>query len=213
MLCDHSPAGPAAPRRMLSRGRARRGAGEQDVARRVAGTGWPARRRCRSAAAAPGAWVQASVAVRVRAFASRCLSASSSKLRAIRRHAGPERDARRAARGYVQAITQREHRIEHGADGARQRASFEHARAARAVRGRARELRAIGFELGCAHGDAFDHGVMRSPDFRFIGRAAPAVGDQHALAREEFRAHEHLRECRVRHVRGLGRQHQLGIRR
>ena len=53
---------------------------------------------------------------------------------------------------------------------------------------------------------------MRGPDFRVIGRATPAVGHQQVLPREVFRAHEHLRECRVRHVRGVGAEHQFGIR-
>ena len=86
------------------------------------------------------------------------------------------------------------------------RAAFQHREWRAQFASASDEFRAIGFELGFADGDAFDHGVMRGPDLRFVGRAAPAVRDQRLLAREEFRAHEHLGKCRVRHVRGLRRR-------
>ncbi len=91
--------------------------------------------------------------------------------------------------------------------GAGQRAAFEHGQRCAQLAAASDETAPDRFRTPASpHGGAFDHGVMRSPDFRFIGRAAPAVGEQRALAREVFGAHEHLRESRVRHVGCLGRR-------
>ena len=164
--------------------------------------------RCRSCTCA---WVQASVAARVCALRSRCLSASSSTCGASRGHAGPERDARRAARGHAQPVAQREYRIEHRAHRARQRAAFEHGERRAQLAPAADEAQAIGLEFQAVGHRPFDHRVMRGPHFRLVGRAAPAIGEQHALARQELGAHEHLGERRMRDVGRLGAEHQLGV--
>ena len=98
MPCAHRSAGPAAPRRMLSaEARAAAPANRMCPAscwnRLACEASMPKWRSC------TWAWVQASVAARVRAFGSRCLSAISSSCARSRRDAGPERDARGAAGG------------------------------------------------------------------------------------------------------------------
>ena len=207
ILCAHSPAGPAAPRLMFVGWTSAPRRPQTGCVPRVAGRGWPGRRPCRSAAIAPApgsrpAWRSASArwgrdaCRRGRAAVAR---SAATQVQYAMRAVPPA--------GMLQAITQREHRIEHGADGARQRAAFEHGERRAQLAAASQEFRAIGFVLGFADGDAFDHGVMRGPNFRFVGRAAPAVArSARLLAREEFRAHEHLGKCRVRHVRGLRRR-------
>ncbi len=106
--------------------------------RRVAGTGWPARRRCRNGAAAPAhasrpAWRRACMRVHVAMLVD-----LFEQRRARLRHAGPVGDAGRAARGHADAVTQREHRVEHRAGGAGQTCCLRAWRAVRAVRGRGR---------------------------------------------------------------------------
>ena len=125
--------------------------------------------------------------------------------------AGPVGDARGAAGRHTQAIAQREHRVEHRAGGAGQRAAFEHGQRRAKFARAADETRAIRLELGPGDHAALDHRIVRSPEFGLVRRAAPAIGDEGGLRGQYFGAHEHLRERRVRDVRRLGTQHQFGI--
>ncbi len=193
------PRGPAAPRRMLSRGRARPRAGVEDVAgelleqvglRRIDAEVpqlhlrlGPGQRRARVCALA------------IAMLVDRCSSSCARSLR----DAGPVRDARRAARGNAQRGNAARTRVEHRADGARQRAAFEHGERRAQFAAAAEEARAIGFVLG----EPTDHGLRPPRDARprapaHRARGAGASASRAVLARQEFGAHEHLRERRVR---------------
>ena len=113
ILSDHSAAGPAPPRLIVG-GSARGGARKQDVPRELleeVGLGGvhsqvPQLHLCLSPGERGAARPRVGVAM---------LVGEVEQLPAISRDAGPVGDARRAARGNLQAVTQCEHRIEHGA--------------------------------------------------------------------------------------------------
>ena len=138
------------------------------------------------------AWVQASVAARTKAFASWCLSTRSSNAARDVADAGPERNAHGGARGYAHAITKREHRIKHRADGVGQASSVHHGDGFPNVAPAAEEARPIGLNFRFAQGLAFDDRVMGGPDFR-IGRRAPSPRRQdRAHLRRILGLHEEL---------------------
>ena len=122
------------------------------------------------------ACVQASVAARSKAVASRCLSTRSST-----RLAGCATIVQKAMRtvapgAIAHPAAQREDRIEHGADGVGQAAGRRSPRSARGCCGRGR-----GSGPGRSRSPAsptafaFDHGEMRRPDLRLSRRCAAAA--------------------------------------
>ncbi len=125
---------------------------------------------------------------------------------------GPERNAHRGARRYAHAIPEREHRIKNGAHRVGQTPSVHHGNGRLNVAPTAEETRSTSFELRLAQRLAFNDGVMSCPDFRIGGRAPPPRREDRAHFRHVLGLHEELRECRMCHIGGGGRQHELGIR-
>ena len=179
--------------------------------RRVAERDSPARRRCRGAAAAPA---PASRQVSRRACA-RSRRDACPRARAPGHAPAPRRSRTRCARCRPPAPA--------GDNAARIprrapcRPEPESARPSSMREWRTQfaaapdECHAVGFELRPGRRGPFDDGVMRRPDFGFVGCAAAPVGEQHALPRQELGAHEEFGEHRVSDVRRLRAQHQLDV--
>ena len=117
------------------------------------------------------------MAARSKALVSWCLSISVEQRLARGRHHRPEGDARRAAGGNPQAPAQREHRIEHGADGVGQAPAVDHGDGVADVVAAAEEARAIGLELDLAKRLALDDREMGGPQLG-LARAAAAARRQ-----------------------------------
>ena len=90
-------------------------------------------------------------------------------------HHGPKIDARRCARADLQAATQGEDWIEHGAGSAGQGAAIDCGDRGADAAATTDEPRAIGLEFTLAHRDAVDDGEMGRPDLRLVGRTLPSV--------------------------------------
>jgi hypothetical protein len=123
----------------------------------------------------------------------------------------PERDANRGARRDMDAATQGEDRIEHGASGIGQRPRVDHRERRADAVSPAEEARPVGFELRLADGFAVGDAQMRGPYFRFRRRSLSPRGEDGALVGEIFGFDEQLREGGVGDIGALRAQSEFGV--
>ena len=127
MPCGHSAGGAARVPREQRRGRRAASGPSTGCGWRGAGRGAPRRRSMPRWCSCTCAWVQASVAARSNVAGSRCLSARSSDVLARLARRPSRRSTRAVAPGASRhATAQAEDRIEHRADGVRQRPAVDH---------------------------------------------------------------------------------------
>ena len=113
------------------------------------------------------------------------------------------RDANRAPQAH--------HRVEHGADGIRERPAVDDRHWIANVVPASEKPRAVRFELQVADGFAFHNDHVRGPNGSlFVGLPA-ARRQQRADIWHEFGLHKQVGECRMCHIGRLGRQAKLGI--
>ena len=125
----------------------------------------------------------------------------------------PEINAGSRPRRNPHTPAQGEDRVEHRAGGARKRPAA-HDRAWRAnTAATTEESRSVGLELALTHSLAIDNRQVRRPDLWLGRRPLPPSSENGAKSGEVLGLDEQLREGGVRHVRGLRRQDQFGIRR
>jgi hypothetical protein len=125
----------------------------------------------------------------------------------------PKGDASGFAGGDAHSASQREHRIEDGAGGVRQRPCIHDTGGIAKFSSPSQKSRPIGLELQCAGRTSFDYAVVEHPERRIARLAAAARRQQGLAVRDELRLHEHFGERRVRRVRGGARQDHLGVAR
>ncbi len=157
--------------------------------------------------------VHASRASRSKMTRSWYLSAriiASSRVFATR---GREGDARGLAGLQAHALAQREDGVEHRARRVRERPLFDDGERRGGRAAPPEEAAAVGLVLRRADGLALGADDVDAPDRLVLARTRAAAREQRVLGGDEFRLDEEVAEGRVRHVRGVRREHDLGVAR
>ena len=124
-------------------------------------------------------------------------------------HHRPERDARHGPGGDGHATAQGQNRVQHGADGVRQRGPVHGGRIAQGAAA-AQKAGTVGFRPDVTR-RALRHHQVAGPYLRFGGRPAPPCRQDGVSVGQPLGLHEHLGEDRVREVVGAADQRKLSV--